>query len=278
MTAKKSGAASGPLGFLKQITSSDASASGETAGSGKEVWVDTVPEMAQLFITVLKERLPVRIFLGDATLPYYSQFEWELAEDSEGKVVDSKTHLEEGLYLLLAALDPPIGNLKIRSATKISVEFFTRHHLLDCKVHLKKITGTRKLCMSFPEKIRKKPQKRSSYRAPVDRRMNLLASVTRPSGVVFKALFTDLGNGGAAFVPTGATPRIADHSRVEMEITYPEGHVSVDAIIRGSFAKEGDQVFRAQFLVANHKIAGELDALASYVQRGNIQKRVETFE
>ena len=276
MAGKNSKKSSGPFDFFKKKSSTTTTAS--KSDSDRVIDVESVPEIAELLITVLEERLPVRVFLGNSSFPYYTHFEWELLEDMEGKIVDSKAYLEEGRYLLLAALDPPIGNLKIRTATKISVEFFTKFHLLDCLVRLKKITGARKLQMSFPEKIRQKPQKRSSFRSPVDYRMNIGASITRPSGVVFKAQFSDFGVGGAAFYPSGVTPRIADHSRVQMHISYPEGEVSVDAIIRGSFAKDGEQFFRAQFLVANHKTAREIGELASYVQRGNLQKRVETFE
>ena len=278
MTEKNSKKSDGPLSFLKKKLSSVTSPVTTSTDSDREKQVESVGEIAALLIAVLEERLPVRVFLGNSSFPYYSHFEWELVEDSQGKVIDSKVHLEQGRYLLLAALDPPIGNLKIRTATKISVEFFTKFHLLDCIVRLEQITGTRKLRLSFPEKLQQKQQKRSSFRAPIDKDMRLIASITRPSGVVFKALFCDFGIGGAAFYPTGATPRIAEHSRVEMHITYPEGAVKVDAIIRGTFAKDGEQVFRAQFLVANHKTAGDLGELASYVQRENVQKRNNTFD
>ena len=278
MTEKNSKPSDGPLSFLKKKLSSATSSVTAPAGSDREKELGSVAEIAALLIAVLEEKLPVRVFLGNSSFPYYSHFEWELIEDSQGKIIDSKVYLEQGRYLLLAALDPPIGNLKIRTATKISVEFFTKFHLLDCLVRLEQITGTRKLRVSFPEKLRQKQQKRSSFRSPVDKEMKLLASITRPSGVVFKAMFCDLGVGGGAFYPVGATPRIAEHSRVSMHITYPEGEVVVDAIIRGTFAKEGEQVFRAQFLIANHKTAGDVGELASYVQRENMQKRVNTFE
>ena len=240
--------------------------------------VETLEEISKLLIMILEEKFPVRVFLGNSSFPYYSHFEWELLEDDSGKIVDSKAHLEQGAFLLLAALDPPIGNLKIRTASEINIEFFTKRHLLNCSVSLKKITGSKKLSLSFPQKLAQKPQRRSSFRAPIARSMDIIVSVTRPSGIAFGVKLSDLSVGGTSFYPTGATPRIADHSRVELDIRYPEGQINVDAIILGSFSKDGEQFFRSQFLVADHKTASDLGELVNYLQRESVQKRVQTFE
>lgn len=277
---KKSGSG-GVFGFFKKsppATKSTTKTGARDNETVAETVVESVPEIAALLMTILEEKLPVRVFLGDASFPYYTLFEWELLEDETGKIVEDKGHLERGESMILAALDPPIGNLKIRTATEIHIEFFTRFHLLNCQASLKEITGARKLCMTFPERLTQKQQRRESFRAPVDRRMEIVVSVTRPSGIVFGVKLADLSVGGAAFYPTGATPKIADHSRVEMEITFPEGHVQVDAVILGSFAKDGEQFFRAQFLVSNHKTSIELGEVVSYIQRESVQKRIQTFE
>ena len=261
--------------FFKKKSSGKTEAKPEPVAEGT---VEGIPEIAQLLIVTLEEKLPVQVFLDNSSFPYYSLFEWELVENGNGMVMDSKEHLERGLYLLLAALDPPIGNLKIRSATEINIEFFTKTHLLNSEVALEKITGARKICLTFPKQLKQKPQRRASFRAPVDRSMEIAVSVTRPSGISFNVKLADLSVGGTSFYPMGATPRLADHSRVEMDISYPEGSVSVDAMILGSFARAGEQFFRAQFLVGNHKTASALGELVSYLQRENTHKRAQTFE
>lgn len=283
MADKNNKKGGGVFGFFKKKPSKSAGqkppkeASAPQSSLNKEKEVNEVPEIAQLLITILEEKLPVQVFLGDSTLPYYSFFEWELVENREGKVLDSKENLENGDYLLLAALDPPIGNIKVRTATEIRVEFFTRFHLYECFVTLRQITGTKKLCFEFPKQLKQKPQNRSSFRAPIERNQAITASIIRPSGISLNAKLADISVGGAAFYPTGATPRISDHSRIGMEITFPEGSVSVDAVVLGSFAKEGEHFFRAQFLIANQRTASDIGEFVAYIQRESTQKRIQTF-
>ena len=278
MAAKSNKTGTGVFGFFKKKPPVLRKKEVTKASPDQEETLDSIAQVSQMIINVFQEKLPARVFLGNSSFPYYSHFECELIEDGDGKIVNSIAHMERGEYLLMAALDPPIGNLKIRSATEINVEFFTRFYLLNCKVTLQRITGTRKLCFSFPTKLTQKPQKRSSFRAPIDRSLDINVSVTRPSGITFKVKLADISVGGTAFYPTGATPRIAEHSRVELDIDYPDGNVAVDAVILGTFAKDGEQFFRSQFLVANHKTAGDIGALVAYIQRENTQKRIKTFE
>lgn len=275
--AYKNSREAGSFSFFKKKPAATKKKPAQTS-SVQEETLEDVSSIAPLLVAILEEKLPVRLFLGNSSFPYYSSFEWELLEDSAGQIVESKEHLERGEYLLLAALDPPIGNIKIRSATEINVEFFTRFHLLNATVTLKQMTSARKLCLTFPESMKQKAQKRASFRAPIDRSAEITVSIIRPSGIAFGAKLADISSGGTAFYPTGATPRISDHSRIEMDITYPEGKVAVDAIILGTFPKEGEQYFRTQFLVASHKTASDIGALVAYVQRENSQKRIKTFQ
>ncbi|MBF0462324.1 MAG: PilZ domain-containing protein [Magnetococcales bacterium] len=240
--------------------------------------VDSLSAMLPLLTTVLEEKFPVQIFLNNAATSFYSHFEWELLEDEKGQVLQSKNYLERGEYLLLAAMDPPIGNLKIRNSTEIRLEFASKHHLIECETTLDLITPARKICLAFPKKLKQKQQQRLAVRVPVERTMTVVASIVRPSGIVFDAKFCDVSSGGAAFFAMGATPRIADHSRVEMTITYPGGKVMVDAVVLGTFSKNGEQVFRAQFLVDSHKTSSDINALVAHVQRENIQRRKKLLQ
>ncbi|MEO5363381.1 MAG: PilZ domain-containing protein [Magnetococcus sp. DMHC-8] len=241
----------------------------------KEGVIDSVAEMVPLLVTVLEEKFPVRVLLGNSSFSYYTHFEWELVENELGKILESKNYLEEGRFLLLAPLDPPIGNLKIRSASEVRVEFASKFHLLEGVSTLERITPARKICLAFPKNLRQKPQQRLAVRTPVARNMEIVASVVRPSGIVFEAKFRDISSGGVAFYPTGATPTIADHSRVQMTITYPAGKVAVEAVVLGAVSKDGEQIFRTQFLVDSHQVSLEINALVSYVQRENIVRRKE---
>ena len=244
----------------------------------REGVVSSMAEMVPLLSTVLQDKLPVQVFLSNAPSAFYSHFEWELLEDELGQVQQSKAYLDQGQYLLLASLDPPIGNLKMRNATEIRLEFASKYHLLECTTTLDTITPARKICLAFPKSLRQKPQQRLAVRVPVERNMNIVISVVRPSGIVFEAKFVDISSGGAAFFATGAIPMIADHTRVDMTVTYPEGKVRVESVILGAFSKQGEQIFRAQFLVDSQKAASDINALVGYVQRENIQRRKKLLQ
>lgn len=279
MIRKKEKAEKRIFGFFKKKQPAPPSPSTNT--KKKPVQDDTLnalPKMAEVLVHVLEEKLPVRVFFGHAQFAYYSHLEWELVENEVGLIINSKMHLEQGKHLLLAPLDPPIGNLKIRSESDIRVEFFTTKYLIDCVTNLKQITGNRKIRLDFPEKMLKQRQKRTSFRAPVNRSSDVILSVVRPSGIAFEAKLSDLSVGGAAFYPTGATPKIFDGARVIINVTYPEGKLAIDTIILGSVTREKEQSFRAQFLVADHKTATNLEALVTYVQRQNLQTRKKTFQ
>ncbi|MEO5340678.1 MAG: PilZ domain-containing protein [Magnetococcus sp. MYC-9] len=269
MAEADSKAEKGLFGFFKKKPADPPAA----ASTARESSPHATPAMGPILLSVLEGKFPVRVLLGNTSFWYYSHFEWELVENEAGEVLESRAYLEEGRYLLLAPLDPPIGNLKIRNAKEVCLELASQYHLLECVTTLEQITPLRKIRLAFPKSIRQKPQQRLAVRVPVLRGMPIVATIIRPSGIVFEAQFRDLSSGGAAFCATGAIPKIADHSRITMSITFPDGKVEVDAVIAGSFPKDGEHIFRAQFLVADHQTSRTINSLVSYVERENIQRR-----
>ena len=274
------------LGSFFFKTKSKSEKKTDKAEQEQEEVIESTAEIAQLLIAVLEEKLPVRVFLGDYSLPYYSLFESEPVEDENGEIIENKNgeilynkeHLERGGYILLAALDPPIGNIKIRTAAEINVELLTRFHLLECMVELQKITENKKLRLSFPQQINKKPQTRTAFRAPVDVNMDIFVTIIRPSGISFSAKLDNISVGGAAFYPLSVTARIPDNSRVKMDISYPEGNITVDNVVLGTFVKGGGQFFRSRFLVSSSRTVNDISSLVNYVQREKSKKRIKTFQ
>lgn len=243
----------------------------------EEEVIESFQKVSKLLLNILEGNFPVRVLFDNSSFAYYSHFEWELFEDDDGILSDTKAHMEQGRYLLMAALDPPIGNIKIRTASEIKLEFFTQRQLLSCMVSLIEITKSRKLLLSYPEVLYQRPQKRSAFRAPVDHDMDVVISVIRPSGIVFEAKISDLSTGGTAFYPIDSTPKISNNSKIRMTIIYPEGRVELHALMLGIFFKGGESNYRTQFMVDNHKTAADLEALVAYVQREKLQKRRDVF-
>ncbi len=198
--------------------------------------------------------------------------------NDKGEQVPSKKHLEEGQYLLMAPLDPAKGNLKIRSASEINLEFVSGRQLYSCATTLQKIASGRQILLNFPTNLHLKPQKRTAFRAPVDRNMDIAVTIIRPSGISFAAKFADVSSSGAAFYSTGAIPRLADSSKIEIGVNYPGGRCRLDAMIMGTLTKDGEALFRSQFLIADDKMAKSVTELVSFIQLGNLQRRKETLK
>ena len=259
------------------LFSKDAEQASAAVNPAREASLQGTAAMVPLLVAVLEEKRPVRLMLDKGPFWYYSYFEPELLESESGLIMESHTYLEEGQYLLLAPLDPPIGNLKIRNASDVHLELTSKFHLMECVTSLDKITPSRKIRLVFPKSMRQKAQQRLAVRVPVARNMPIVVSVSRPSGIAFEARFRDISTGGASFCSTGAIPKIADHARVDMEVTYPGGTVTMNAMVVGSFPKDGEHIFRAQFLVADQKTSRNINALVSYVQWENISRRKKTL-
>lgn len=257
------------LNFFRK-TSSESAPVGYT--EVREALLTTLSEMVPVLVRGLEGQFPVQVLLNNATVPFASQLEWEWAGEANKKR-RVKTHIEKGEYLLLAALVPPVGNLKIRSAREVTLEFTTQSHLINCTTTLDQITPTRQIRLAFPSGVIQRRERRGSFRALVDLHMPVTATVVRASGIAFDAKFRNVSASGFGFFATGAIPKVADNSKVEMSITHPDGKVEVGGVILGSYPSSGEQVFRAQFLPDGDKEASSVSALVAYVQREHMLRR-----
>ena len=241
----------------------------------REVVFESLATMVPVFVMALRENLPVRLLLGDHVAPFYcfTEFDWELEEDDIDQVVESKTHLEEGRHLLVDTLYPPIGNVKIGHASKITAEFSSKYYTFECVTTLQKITPLRKVRLTFPKVLIRKVQRRASYRVHVEQDLKISLSIVRPSGIAFMAKFRNVSAGGAAFSGAGAIPVISTHARVRMTVTYPEHKFVVDAVVLGNYPRDGTLFFRTQFIIQDQKKSKEINEFVNYVQRQNIQRR-----
>lgn len=238
----------------------------------REAVLTTLPEMVPVLVRGLEGKFPLQVSLNNSTVPFSSQLEWELVDGAGGKR-PVKTHIEKGEYLLVSALIPPVGNLKIRNASLVTLEFTTQSHLINCATTLDRITSTRQIRLVFPDGVIQKRERRGSFRALVDLHMPVAATVTRASGIVFEAKFCNVSASGVGFFATGAIPKVADNSKVEMNITHPDGKLEVAGVILGSYASGGEQMFRTQFLPDGDQEASSVSALVAYVQREHMLRR-----
>lgn len=227
----------------------------------------------------MDENLPVQIFLGELAPPCYTLFEWETKEDQAGKIIQCKNFVTTGQYLLIAALDPPIGNVRIRKASSVNVQFFTKINIFRCEVPFEKITDTKSIRLGFPETIQAEPEKRMAFRVKVNPLIEVTAEIIRPSGVSFKIDIVDISVGGMAFCPVKTIPKMGEGAKITIRVCCPETcDVSLDAVFIGIVPRDGAQIFRARFLIGTQDEAISIETLVMHLQRQTVQTRQALFK
>ncbi|MEG3640893.1 PilZ domain-containing protein [Magnetococcus sp. PR-3] len=218
----------------------------------------------------IEEHLPVQLQLeeGDA-FTFFTYFEKENEETS---------YLEQARYVLIDALDPPLGNIKIRSAVFVDISMFTELHLVRTKLRFQKIIEGKTIQLSFPRYLQQEPQKRAMVRAKLESQWKFNLEIIRESGVKFNAKAYDISTGGVAIYYKDKIAKITEGSRVETVIYWPEGPpIRVDSIVIGQFSKEGYTGYRVRFLVGSFDINEALGKVVSLAQRMSLTKRTRLF-
>ncbi|MBF0379659.1 MAG: hypothetical protein HQL69_01495 [Magnetococcales bacterium] len=227
-------------------------------------------EIIKIFTQALLEDNPFQLQIGKQVFVYYSRFtiDPQLAE-----------YIENGERLLIAPLDPPIGNIKIIKSKFVTLELFTEFHLVNTKLQFLSRPNPESIELSFPTKLQLGKQKRDSIRVAIDPIWGLEVKAVRPSGITFNGRPTDLSTGGICFSTEAAIPILTKQFRLLLIITWPSRNVEVQAkaILIKFHDKDGDIYFRAKFLFENYDEARAMEELASALQLREIKKREDLF-
>lgn len=240
----------------------------EAIKSGKVI--DDPEVIKETLGQALLENNPFQAQIDEQIFIYYTHF------DSEPELADD---IKEGRRLLIAPLDPPIGNLKLLKCKAVILELFTELHLLEFSVQFISRLEYGIIELSFPQKIILGKQKRESVRVPIDPKWGLTVEAVRPSGLSFTGRPINLNIGGICFFSTGKTPIIAEQSRLKIIITWPAKNMEVhaNAILIKHHNKDGELYFRAKFLFETYKDARAMEEMTTTLQRREIKKREEVF-
>nr|CRH05008.1 conserved protein of unknown function with a pilZ domain [Candidatus Magnetococcus massalia] len=233
--------------------------------------IEEEEEIRKVIVRAIEEHLPVQIQLNDEqdAFTYYTYFE---------RQNDTTLYLEDGRYALLGALDPPVGNIKVRNATFVFLQMFTELHLVRTKVRFQKIFDQKIIQIGFPRYLQQEPQKRATVRASIESRWPFSLDIIRQSGVKFTAKPFDLSTGGCAFYYSGKIPKITEGSRVDVVVHWPQGAaITVEAAVIGPFSKAGHSGYRLRFLVGSYDLARQLEEVVTLAQRMKLKKRTKMF-
>ncbi|MBF0445049.1 MAG: hypothetical protein HQL68_05625 [Magnetococcales bacterium] len=227
-------------------------------------------EIKKIFVQALLEDNPFQLQIGTQVFVYYTRFVHDpyLAE-----------YIENGVRLLIAPLDPPIGNIKIIKSKFVTLELFTEFYLVNAKLHFLSRPNPESIELSFPTKLNIGKQKRDSIRVVIDPIWGLEVKAIRPSGISFSGIPTDLSTGGICFSTETSIPIMTKQFRLLLIIIWPSRGVEVQAkaILIKYHDKEGDIFFRAKFLFESYDEARAMEELATALQIREIKKREDLF-
>ncbi|MGN7613512.1 PilZ domain-containing protein [Magnetococcales bacterium HHB-1] len=238
-------------------------------GAGRKKATST-KEVAKMLLAAQEKGYPVEMRLGNSPLRYFTYLDPDMnTEESLGA--------EEAVGI--KAMDPPIGNIKIRNARKIVLQFYTDRELVRASVRFLEIVGNHLIFVSFPHDVERKPQKRAAIRVNVDAELELELDVIRPSGLRFQGIPTDISSGGMAFMCSEDIPNLAEKAKVKLAVHYPgrRATVVVSAVVIRKFNKDGHTGFCTRFLIDSYDVARSVDAVVAFVQREYLKKRSQMF-
>lgn len=224
-------------------------------------------EMARLLLESLVDNLPVYVHVDDQV--FFSNF---------GTDADQVEGLESARYVALDPLDPPVGNIRIRKAETIRLQFFTKKHSMKAEVTLTRIDA-KALRFSFPEKLFLYEQHRSSFRVEVPPRTDMAVKVIRASGISFLGIPLNMSVGGLRFKSAGRMPKMAENFRFNLILNWPSRGLSAEtqAIMIEHSTFQGEDFFRCQFVFGSHKTAIAIGKIVTSLQRAHLLKRQELF-
>ncbi|MBF0283365.1 MAG: PilZ domain-containing protein [Magnetococcales bacterium] len=180
------------------------------------------PEAIQRFIhTALLDHEAVEVTLDDHPESFHCFF-MDFHPEVEGEATPYRTgsYLEDQEFLLTTPMEPAKGNAMIRRVQTVKIRFNEGQMGLRGEVRFLEVVavaGARALKLSFPDKL-VKFQERKSSRAKVTDGLVLKAHVQRTGIDPFEADVADISMYGLSFLYPDETTEIADGKRVQMEI------------------------------------------------------------
>lgn len=243
---------------------------GEGDKGAQEVTVVSDPQqIVQLLTEAVQKENFVTVTIPGEQLQFYTLFVQE---------ENSADYLKQRSYVLVAPLDPPIGNMKLRSAKQAQLNFFTDRYVVTAQLDFQQNVANKFLKLSFPAKVNCSSQKRSGVRVKPDRRLKIPLTITRPSGIPFTGQILDISIGGLAFEVVGREARLEHGAKVTFYFEPPDdAAVKVDGVVLGVVQKEGTGCIRARFLLTSSHAVRQTGELVAYVQRDTLQRRKEMF-
>ncbi|MBF0447367.1 MAG: hypothetical protein HQL67_04115 [Magnetococcales bacterium] len=234
--------------------------------------IDNKKNILQLLTLMTMEGdFPINVRIGNQIFDYHSFLKLDMIPGMKEEI---------NLYLIIDALDPAIGNIRIRKSDSVMLRMNTKRYNLSFSVDYLDMVGRNVLKLSFPESLIIRTEKRQGIRISIDAKWGLTTTVTRDAGITFPVKTLNISSGGVYFQPSTKIPQIINGGHIICHFTWKSQKIDchTNASIIENRIIEDILYYRARFRFEQYDSAmRELEALVATAQLRVIQRRRELF-
>lgn len=169
------------------------SQSDDLTEDSRTVTGDLIPPLLNM---LTEQSLPIEVQLDSSLRDYHTVLRFVSGTDDL-----------DGLYMLVDALDPNIGNIKIRSSSDVTLGVFHENYLIEISSYFVGMVPLQKLIrLTLPSSVVMRKQKRGKYRVRIDEAWDVKNTIIRPTGLKVPTRITDISVGGFSFESIRKTP------------------------------------------------------------------------
>ena len=188
-----------------------------TAVVSDHVFVSDHKQIIQILTLLTHENQnPIIVKTEQHSFDYYSFLKLHNAYSPENA----------SLFLILDALDPPIGNIRIKVSSYVILRVFTDQYCFEMSVNMiGTINGKFKL--SLPKKIGIQKERRAALRIKIDPKWHLETQGRRLAGIDIPIEIDNISLGGICFTCAQYIPKIMEGLHLEIHLVWPEKEVDL---------------------------------------------------
>ncbi|MBF0147202.1 MAG: hypothetical protein HQL84_04640 [Magnetococcales bacterium] len=230
------------------------------------------PVLLQQLMAVLTMdgEMPILLHIGEQIFDYHSYL----------KMAGGMGHTDKSLYLLIDALTPPIGNVRIRHADIIVISLNTQTYNVVMEVNFIERLGGNVLKITFPREVIVRTEKRKSVRVNIDSAWNIVLEVAVGRKEAFKPRLENVSYGGFYFKAQNHHPKLASGDQHTVHFIWPSMKIEtrVNTTLIETCSKNGDPFFRARFTFEIYdKSMQQIESLVASAQSMHLQRRKALF-
>ncbi|MBF8274037.1 MAG: hypothetical protein HW380_3142 [Magnetococcales bacterium] len=240
-------------------------------GSPDAVRIDDTVQLQQLMaILTMDGEMPILLHIGDQIFDYHSYL----------KMAGTRGSSEKNLYLLIDALTPPIGNIRIRHADMITISLNTTSHNVVMDVGFIERIGGNVLKITFPQEVIVRTEKRKSVRVNIDPAWDVSLEMAVGRKDAFRPKLENVSFGGFYFRAPAQHPKLAADQHRTARFAWPTMKLDVQVKIEiiEMCKKNGETFFRYRFSFDSYdKAMQKMESLVAHAQSLHLQRRQALF-